>query len=185
MSACVRVLQCMPCGLCLCLSRPRVSRRRREPVASGAGRRAGSNGDLAARGIGWFPGSGRESRAVSNSTGGGTVRASSGGPLKKTMKFRTHACRQACARRRPSSIVASSVGRAIPTTGAARRVNRNVLPLHTARPREPQPRARHGDTGARGGPRAGGEGRGRLAQPQASIVFGRPSSVPRIQGTGN
>ena len=56
--------------------------------------------------------------------------------------------------------------------------------LHTARPREPQPRARHGDTGARGGPRAGGEGRGRLAQPQASIVFGRPSSVPRIRVQG-
>ena len=42
----------------------------------------------------------------------------------------------------------------------------------------------HGDTGARGGPRAGGEGRGRLAQPQASIVFGRPSSVPRIRVQG-
>ena len=111
------------------------------------------------------------------------MRASSGGPLKKTMKFRTHACRQACARRRPSSIVASSVGRAIrrpdPEPSTA-----NVLdaPRETAEPG--RARHGHGDTGARGGPRAGGEGRGRLAQPQASIVFGRPSSVPRIRVQG-
>ena len=70
------------------------------------------------------------------------------------------------------------------TTTGPGTVNRTSLdaPRETAEPG--RARHGHGDTGARGGPRAGGEGRGRLAQPQASIVFGRPSSVPRIRVQG-